>query len=87
MPATTYTLKGKLTDAATGQAARNALVKIVSGTGTNFGKSARTNSTGHYKIVGVKPEKIIVEASLDYQPKEKMLTVSANTIVDFSLSQ
>ena len=45
MPAT-YTLKGKITDAATGLAVRNALVKIVAGTGTNFGKSAATNSSG-----------------------------------------
>jgi protocatechuate 3,4-dioxygenase beta subunit len=86
MPAT-YTLKGKITDAATGAAVRNALVKIVAGSGSNFGKSAKTNSSGRYKITGVKPEKIIVEASLAYKPKEKMLTVSANTTVNLALAK
>jgi hypothetical protein len=86
MPAT-YTLKGKITDATTGLAVRNALVKIVAGTGTNFGKSATTNASGHYKMTGVKPEKIIIEASLEYIPKEKMLTVSANTTVNLKLSR
>ena len=86
MPAT-YTLKGRITDAATGLAVRNALVKIVAGTGTNFGKSAVTNSVGRYTITGVKPEKIIIEASLTYKPKEKMLTVSANTTVNLALSK
>jgi protocatechuate 3,4-dioxygenase beta subunit len=86
MPAT-YTLKGKITDAATGAAVRNALVKIVAGTGSNFGKSAVTNASGRYKITGVKPEKIILEASLAYKPKQKMLTVSANTTVNLALSK
>jgi hypothetical protein len=86
MPAT-YSLKGKITDAATGAAVPNALVKIVSGAGSNFGKSAVTNSAGRYKITGVIPEKIILEASLAYIPKEQMLTVSANTTVDFALTQ
>jgi len=86
MPST-YTLKGKITDSSTGAAVRNAMVKIVAGTGTNFGKSALTNNQGRYKITGVKPEKIIVEASLAYQPKEKMLTVSANTTINLALSK
>ena len=66
----TYTVKGKITDAVTGLAVRNALVKIVAGTGTNFGKSAVTNSSGRYKMTGVKPEKIIIEASLAYKPRK-----------------
>ena len=85
MPAT-CTLKGKIMDAATGAAVWNALVKIVSGT-SNFGKSAVTSSSGRYKITGVKPEKIILEASLEYKPKEKMLTVSANTTVNLALTK
>ena len=84
MPAT-YTLKGKITDSALGTPVPNALVKIVAGTGTNFGKSAITDAKGRYKITGVKPEKIIVEAALSYKPKGKMLTVSANTTVDLTL--
>jgi hypothetical protein len=65
----------------------NALVKIVSGSGANFGKSAITNTSGRYTITGVTPEKIILEASLAYTPKEKMLTVKANTTVDFALTK
>ena len=83
MPAT-FTLKGKIKDSATGAAVRNALVKIVGGT-SNFGKSAVTNSKGKYKITGVKPEKIILEASLAYKPKGQMFTVAANTTVNFAL--
>ena len=86
MPAT-FTVKGKIKDAATGAPIQNALVKIVAGTGSNFGKSAVTNLSGRYKITGVKPEKIILEASLAYQPKQKMLTVSANTTVDLALAK
>jgi len=86
MPAT-YTLKGKITDSSTGAAVRNALVKIVAGTGTNFGKSGITNSSGRYTITGVKPEKIILEASLAYKPKEKMLTVAGNTTVNLALTK
>jgi hypothetical protein len=83
---TTYKLKGKITDATTGLAVRNALVKIVGGT-LNFGKSAVTNASGRYTMTGVQPEKIILEASLAYQPKAKMLTVSANTTVNLALSK
>jgi hypothetical protein len=83
----TYTLKGKITDAATGLAVRNATVKIVSGAGTNFGKTAVTNASGNYKMTGITPEKIIIEASLAYKPKDQMLTVSGNTTVNLALSQ
>lgn len=86
MPAT-YTVKGKITDAGTGKTVRNALVKIVAGTGTNFGKSGVTNASGRYKITGVKPEKIILEASLSYKPKEQMVTVSANTTVNLAMTK
>jgi len=81
---TTFTLKGKITDSGTGAAVQNALVKIVGGT-TNFGKSAVTNSKGKYKITGVKPEKIILEASLAYKPKGQILTVAGNTTVNIAL--
>ena len=84
---TTFTLKGKITDAVMGTPVPNTLVKIVAGTGTNFGKSAITNAAGKYKITGVKPEKIILEAALSYKPKQKMLTVSANTTVDLPLTK
>ena len=83
----TYTVKGKITDSQTGLAVRNAMVKIVAGTGGNFGKTAMTNSAGRYKLTGVKPEKIIIEASLTYQPKEKMLTVTKHTTVDLKLAK
>ena len=53
----TYTLKGKITDAALGTPVPNALVKIVAGSGANFGKSAVTNANGRYKITGVTPER------------------------------
>ena len=82
---TTYTLKGTITDAATGAGIPNVLVKIVAGTGSNFGKSVVTSSSGRYKMTGVKPEQIIVEASLAYTPKEQMLTVSANAVVNLAL--
>lgn len=84
MPAT-FILKGKITDSALGTPVPNALVKIIAGTGTNFGKSAVTKASGRYKMVGVKPEKIILEVSLSYKPKSKMLTVSGNTTVDLTL--
>jgi hypothetical protein len=83
MPAT-YTLKGKITDSATGAPLQNALVKIVGGS-LNFGKSAVTNSKGKYKMTGVKPEKIILEASLAYKPKGQILTVAGNTTVNLAL--
>jgi hypothetical protein len=83
--AATFTLKGKITDSALATPVPNALVKIVAGTGTNFGKSAVTNATGRYKMTGVKPEKIILEVALSYKPSQKMLTVSGNTTVDLSL--
>ena len=86
MPAT-YTLKGKITDASTGAAVRNALVKIVAGSGSNFGKSAKTNSSGRYKITGVKPEKIILEAALSYKPKGQIKTISGNTTINLALSK
>jgi protocatechuate 3,4-dioxygenase beta subunit len=85
MPA--FTLKGKITDAATGKAVPNALVKIVSGTGTNFGKSAVTNASGRYTMTGVKPEKIIVEAALAYKPQDQILTVSGNTTLNLALTK
>jgi protocatechuate 3,4-dioxygenase beta subunit len=85
MPA--FTLKGKITDAATGTAVPNALVKIVSGTGTNFGKSAVTNASGRYTMTGVKPEKIIVEAALAYKPQDQILTVSGNTTLNLALTK
>jgi protocatechuate 3,4-dioxygenase beta subunit len=85
MPAT-FTLKGKVKDATMGTPIPNALVKIVGGT-ANFGKSAITNSSGRYKIIGVKPEKIILEAALAYKPKGQMHTVSANTTLNFSLTK
>ncbi len=84
---TTYTVKGRITDKSTGAAVRNATVKIVAGTGTNFGKSTKTDSSGRYKLTGVKPEKIIIEASLAYKPREKMLTVNSNTSVNLALSK
>jgi hypothetical protein len=84
---TTFTLKGKITDAATGLRIPNTLVKIVAGTGTNFGKSAVTNASGRYKITGVKPEKIILEAAIAYKPKGKMKVISANTTIDFALDK
>ena len=59
----------------------------VQGCGANFGKSAITNSSGRYEITGVTPEKIIVEAALEYKPKGKMLTVRRNTTVDFALTK
>ena len=83
MPAT-YTLKGRIKDQGTGAGIKNATVKIVGGS-LNFGKTAITNSQGRYKMTGVKPEKIIIEASLFYTPKGKMLTVSGNTTVNLSL--
>jgi hypothetical protein len=82
----TFTLKGKITDAATGLRLPNALVKIVGGT-LNFGKSAVTNSSGRYKITGVKPEKIILEAALAYKPLGKMKVISTNTTIDFKLTK
>jgi protocatechuate 3,4-dioxygenase beta subunit len=82
----TYTLKGRITDAGTGAPVRNATVKIVGGT-LNFGKTAYTNNQGRYKMTGIKPEKIIIEASLSYQPKSKLLTVSGPTAVNLPLTK
>lgn len=82
----TYTLKGKITDAGTGAAIRNATVKIVGGT-LNFGKTAYTNSHGRYKMTGIQPEKIIIEASLFYQPKSKMVTITGTTSINLAMTK
>jgi uncharacterized surface anchored protein len=83
----TYALKGKVTDATTGAPVQDALVKIVSGSGSNFGKSATTDSSGRYSIVGLNPGTVIVEAYLAYVPNDKMLTITANTTENFSLTK
>jgi Carboxypeptidase regulatory-like domain len=87
MPST-YTLKGKVTDAALGTKVPNVTVKIVGADApANFGKTAVTDSSGKYKITHVEPGRILIEASLSYQPNEKSLTISANTTIDFALSK
>lgn len=82
----TYTIKGRITDAGTGAGVRNATVKIVGGT-LNFGKTAYTNSQGRYKITGVKPEKIIIEASLSYQPTSKMKTIAGPMTINLAMTK
>ena len=82
---TTCTIKGKVKDAALGTPVRNAMVKIVGG--SPFGKTAMTNSAVNYKITGVTPGRVLIEASLCYQPEEKDKTVSSNTTIDFSLTK
>jgi protocatechuate 3,4-dioxygenase beta subunit len=84
---TIYTLKGQVTDALTGAPVGDALVKVVSGSGTNFGKSATTNASGHYAITGLTPGTIIVEAYLAYLPSDQMLTLSGNATQNFALSK
>lgn len=83
----TFTLKGQVTDALTGRPVQDALVKIVSAAGSNFGKSAVTNASGHYAITGLNPGTMIVEAYLAYLPSDKMLTLSGNTTEDFALTK
>ena len=85
--AATFSLSGKVIDAATGAPVQDALVKIVSASGSNFGKSATTNPAGHYTISGLNPGTLIVEASLAYVPKGSMLTISANATQDFALTK
>ena len=82
-----YTLTGKVTDAVTGAPVQDALVKVVSGSGTNFGKSAITNASGLYSIAGLNPGTVIVEAYLAYVPNDKMMTITANTTQNFSLAK
>lgn len=82
---TTYTIRGKVKDAARGTPVRNAMVKIVGG--SSFGKTAMTNAAGNYKIRGVAPGRVLIEASLCYQPEEKNKNVTANTTINFSLTK
>jgi len=86
MPAT-FTLKGKVTDAALGTAVPDATVKIVGGEGTNFGKTAVTDKQGKYVITGLNPGRILVEASLAYSPQEKDNTVAGNSTLNFQLTK
>ena len=83
----TFTLKGQVTDALTGQPVQDALVKVVSAAGSNFGKSAVTNASGHYAIHGLNPGTMIVEAYLAYLPKDKMLTMTGNAVENFALTK
>ncbi|HEX4347729.1 MAG TPA: carboxypeptidase-like regulatory domain-containing protein [Vicinamibacterales bacterium] len=87
LTAATYTLSGKVTDAATGGPVQDVLVKIVSASGTNFGKSATTNAAGQYSISGLNPGTLIVEAALTYVPKSNLLTVTANATQNFALTK
>lgn len=82
-----YTLSGIVTDAATGAPIQDALVKIVAGSGSNFGKSAITDGSGHYAISGLNPGTIIVEAALAYVPKGQLLSMAANATQNFALSK
>ena len=51
------------------------------------GSDKESVRAGKYKITGVTPEKIIVEAAISYKPKQKMLTVSANTTINLALTK
>ena len=82
---TTCTIKGNVKDAALGTPVRNAMVKIVGG--SSFGKTAMTNAAGNYKITGVAPGRVLIEASLSYQPEEKDKNVTTNTTISFSLTK
>ena len=83
----TFTLKGQVTDALTGRPVQDALVKIVSAAGSNFGKSAITNATGHYAITGLNPGTMIVEAYLAYLPSDQILTLAGNATQNFALTK
>ena len=82
-----FTLQGQVTDAVTQQPVQDALVKVVSGSGTNFGKSATTNATGQYAIAGLIAGTIIVEASLAYVPNSQMVTITSNMGKNFALTK
>lgn len=86
MPAT-YTLRGQITDAKTGLPVRNALVKIVGGTSPNFGREAVTNRFGRYRIPGLQPERIIVEATLRYEPTQQMKNLTGDAMVNLALTK
>ena len=81
-----YTLSGTVTDAGAGTPVQDALVKIVGASGSNFGKSAITDSAGHYAIPALNPGTVIVEAYLAYIPNDKMLTITSNTTENFALT-
>jgi len=83
----TFTIKGKVTDAALGTPVPNAEVRVVAATGTNFGKKTLTDKKGKFALSGLNPERMILECTLSYQPKEQILTLAANTTLNFTLSK
>jgi uncharacterized surface anchored protein len=82
-----FTLQGTVTDALTNAPVQDALVKIVSASGSNFGKSATTDATGSYKITGLTAGTIIVEASLAYVPNAQQVTITSNMGKNFALAK
>jgi uncharacterized protein YfaS (alpha-2-macroglobulin family) len=82
------TLSGKVTDKKMGTPVPDADVRVVGGVGTNFGKKAVTDKSGNYKIKNLIPGKILVEATLQYNPLERDKTITTgNATLDFRLTK
>jgi hypothetical protein len=82
----TFFIFGLVRDRSNGRPLNRMLVKIVGGTGTNFGKEARTGPLGVYIMPGIKPERILIEASGGgFPPLEKDRTIRGNTNINFDM--
>lgn len=85
-PPATYTVSGNVTNGTS--PLPGVSVRITGGTGSNFGKTATTDSGGNYSITGVSPERITMEASLaGYSIGSASPTVSGNTSQNFTITR
>ena len=83
---TTYTVSGIVTDGTS--PLPGVSVRITSGTGSNFGKTATTDAGGNYSMTGVTAERITIEASLTgYAIASASPTISGNTSQNFTLTR
>jgi len=79
----TFKLTGKVTDANLGTPIPDADVRIL-----NLSKKTVTDKKGKYTFKNLNPCRILVEASLAYNPLEKDKTITtSNVTIDFKLTK
>ncbi len=84
------TLLGTVSDAGTGEALIQASVRVLASRDSSVVKGAVTNTSGRFRIEGVKAGKYIVEVSyVGYTPQTRSITVANKYIClkPFSLSE
>jgi len=86
LPAATFTLNGTVTDGTSHGILPGITVQVASG--TNAGKSAVTDSSGNYSMIGLAAGTFTLSASAtSYQTATQQVTLSANTRVDLVLQR